>query len=154
MLREAEFVAPGRPALFAATHEGDWQLVGLERLGEVVARSLAHGLDSFLDAAKRSHHHDARVLRKSTLAQKLKRIAVGQMQVDQGEVEPKLGEDTARVRYRRDLDHFGSELAQVGNEPPSEDGVIFQQENLAPGWGLSYGSHAPAMRPMPARVST
>ena len=143
LLGHAELIAPGHPALFAAPHECDRQLVRLKGFCEIVAGALSHGLHGLPCPAKGGHDHDAGIFREGPVAKQLQGIAVRQVEVDQGEVEPEVGESPARLSYGGNLDNLRAEAAKMGDEPPSQNQIILQQENFAPcGW-LGVDAHGP-----------
>ena len=129
--------APGAPA----AHKRQRQFLGLERLGEIIARAEAHGLNRLPHAAKRGHHHDAGVFRKRTLAQQLQHLAVGEVQVDQRELEAQLVQQVARLRQAGRLAHLGPEAAQVAGEPFAQGSIVLEQEDFAAGGQHGFVRH-------------
>ena len=127
-LRGAMLGAASGDALAAAPGEGERQFLGFERLGQVVARAQADGLDGLLDAAEGRHHDDAGVLRERALAQQAQHLAVRQVQVHQREFEPKVAQLPPGVLEAARL---GAQLPQIRGEALAERRIVLEQENLA-----------------------
>ena len=128
----------------AAAEKRQRQLLGLERLGEIIARAEPHRLHGPLHAAERGHHDDAGVFGENALAQQLQRLAVGQVQVHQRELEPQLAQQAAGLRQARRLGHLGAEAAQIRGEALAQDRVVLEHENPAAGGKRGFRSHRPS----------
>ena len=136
-------LAPRGAAGAAAAEKRQRQLLGLERLGEIIARAEPHGLDGLLHAAERGHDDDAGVFGKRALAQQLQRLAVGQVQVHQRELEAQVAQQAAGLRQAGRLGHLGAEAAQVRGEPFAQGGIVLEHENPAAGGKRGFRSHQP-----------
>ena len=143
MLAGAVLVATGGAALVAAARKGEGEFLRLKGFGQVVARAEPHGFHRLLHPAKPRHDHDSGVLGKCAVAQQFERLAIRQMQVDEGEVEAQVAQDAARLLDRRGFGDLRLERAQMGCQAPSQRRVIFQQEHFAAGRiGTFFSDHA------------
>jgi hypothetical protein len=95
---------PGSPAAQVSEDE----LLRLERLCQVIPGPEAHRLHRLFHAPECRHNDDPCVFRKRVLAQEFEALAVGQVQIDGGEVEAQLAKQAARLRQGAGTTHGGS----------------------------------------------
>ena len=120
----------------AAASEGEREFFDGERFGEVVAGAEAHGCDGGFDAFEGRHDDDAGGFGKRAGAEEIEGVAVGQVKIDQGEIEAERVEKTASFGERGGFADVGVELAEMSGEAFAENGVVVEHENSAtPGKG-------------------
>ena len=150
----AVFLAAGGAAGGAAAGEGEGELGGFEGFREVVAGAVAHGFDGFLYAAERGHDDDGGVFGEGVFAEKIEDLAIGQVEIDDGEIEAQVGEEAAGFAEARSFGDLSALVAKVGGETFAERGVVFEQEDLAAGGERGSGvGHAGGVRGEGERIT-
>ena len=140
-LRGAVLLAPRGAAGAAAAEERQRQFLGLERLGQVVARAEAHGLDGLATPPKAvmtttpvfSENAPSRSSSSASPSGRCRSTSAN---------SKRSSRSRRRASARRGrLGHLGAEAAQVGGEPFAQGGIVLEQENLAAGGKRGFHRH-------------
>ena len=87
------FIEAGRLFRLARPPNDQRQLCEIERLDQIIDRAQTHRFDRAVDAAFGGHHDDAAVGRKAFSLQQLGAASVGQIHIQQHEIETQVSEE-------------------------------------------------------------
>ncbi len=126
-------VLAAQPCLLGRLHDQHVQLVEPRRLREVVVGAQPHGLERARDLgmAGQDQHLDRECL-GADLAQDLQATAVGQVQVQEHDVEAVVPQLLACIRDRKDPRHVVPSRAQLLLDDAPERGVVLENEHGDP----------------------
>jgi len=124
MLLDAEVLLRAARAI-----DEDGQFRKLERFGEIFERAHLERFNCAADAALGGHDDDTGVLLKNAIAQEIGAEAVGEIYIDDGEIEREVADDLAGLLDAVDGGDIGAEAFEVRGDLFTEQRVVLQDEH-------------------------
>jgi len=123
----------GRLLVLAGAGHHQGQGLGLERLGQIVEGSQLHGLDRSRDTTVPGHHHRPGVGSQHALTEQIDSTAVGQIHVDQDEVEAQVLRHLPGPPDGVGTGDVGTQTLEGGCDVTAQQGFILHHEDAQAG---------------------
>lgn len=129
VLATAVFLFAAVIAGAARSQQAHRELIEVEGLDEVVGGARAHGFDGAAHAALGGHDDDGDARRNFAALEKGQTAAVGQVNVEEGEVEIEVAHRLRGLRERADAGHLGAEFFQMGLEAAPQERLVLDDQD-------------------------
>ena len=131
----ALFLSAGGLAVAAGAGDDEGELLDIEGFGEVIRSSGAHGLHGAGDAALGGHDDDAGFGGEIFIAEQSGAQSIGEIYIDEGEVEALFGGEAAGGGEGADGHDIGAEAFEGDGDLLAEEGLVFQDKDVEAGEG-------------------